>query len=62
MSQPDICIIFYKGSEIQVAIELNGSLWDRTHHMNCIRHIWSNYMGRYHKDAERQHVINIGTL
>lgn len=43
--QLDICVISYKGPEILAAIERHESLWDRTHHRYCLRHVVANYHG-----------------
>ncbi|XP_052880468.1 uncharacterized protein LOC108462218 [Gossypium arboreum] len=45
--QPDICVISDRGTRILAVIERQGSLWHRTHHRYCLRHITSNYYRQY---------------
>ncbi|XP_052874711.1 uncharacterized protein LOC128280562 [Gossypium arboreum] len=58
--QPDICVISDRGTGILAAIERQRSLWHRTHHQYCLRHIASNYYRQYPSKGERRQVANMG--
>ncbi|KAH1107905.1 hypothetical protein J1N35_011673 [Gossypium stocksii] len=58
--QPDICIISDRGTGILSAMERERSLWQRTEHRYCLRHVASNYYGQYRSATERRQVTNMG--
>ncbi|KAH1083314.1 hypothetical protein J1N35_023075 [Gossypium stocksii] len=62
LPQPDICIISDRGTGILArdTIERQGSLWHRTHHWYCLKHIASNYYRQYQSTNERRQVTNMG--
>ncbi|XP_040944785.1 uncharacterized protein [Gossypium hirsutum] len=58
--QPDICVISDRGAGILAAFDREGSLWQRTDHRYCLRHIASNYYRQYPYKTERRQVTNMG--
>ncbi|MFQ6654868.1 hypothetical protein Gotur_025663 [Gossypium turneri] len=58
--QPDICVISDRGTGILAAFDLQGCLWQRTHHRYYLRHVASNYYKQYPSKSERRQVTNIG--
>ena len=58
--QPDICVISDRGAGIIAAIESQGSLWDRTYHRYCLRHVGANYYKHHPSERERKQVLNMG--
>ncbi|KAK5838583.1 hypothetical protein PVK06_007315 [Gossypium arboreum] len=60
--QLDICVISNRGTRILSAIEQQESLWHRTYHWYCLRHIASNYYQKYCSIAERAQVTDIDPI
>ena len=58
--QPDICVISDRGAGILAAFDREGSLWQRTHHRYCLRHVAFNYYRQYSSKSERRQVTNMG--
>ncbi|KAH1056548.1 hypothetical protein J1N35_034613 [Gossypium stocksii] len=58
--QPNICVISDRGTGILAAIARQGSMWHRTHHRYCLRHVASNYYRKFHSTTEKRQVTNMG--
>ncbi|KAK5840144.1 hypothetical protein PVK06_009024 [Gossypium arboreum] len=58
--QPNICVISDRGIGILAAIEQQRSLWHRTYHRYCLRHVASNYYGQFRFTSEKRQVTNMG--
>ncbi|MFQ6624111.1 hypothetical protein Gotur_004321, partial [Gossypium turneri] len=57
--QPDICVISDRGTGILATFDREGSLWQRTHHRYCLRHVASNYYRQYPSKSKRRQVTNM---
>ncbi|KAH1092389.1 hypothetical protein J1N35_019646 [Gossypium stocksii] len=55
-------LIFHIRSQFRIlsAIEREESLWQRTHHRYCLKHVASNYYMQYRSTTERRQVTNMG--
>ncbi|KAK5792680.1 hypothetical protein PVK06_033797 [Gossypium arboreum] len=60
-AQPNIYVISDGGIGILAAIEQRGSLWHRTHHRYCLRHVASNYYGQFRFTSEKRQVTNMAS-
>ncbi|KAK5845585.1 hypothetical protein PVK06_001779 [Gossypium arboreum] len=58
--QPNICVILDRGTGILAAIERQRSIWHRTHHRYCLRHVASSYYGQFQFISEKRQVTNMG--